>query len=67
MSPSGINATYINSGSIDTNKLTIMSGLAGKVILDQNGLSVKNTSDKTNHISEFNVASAKADSTYASN
>ena len=64
MSPSGINATYINSGSIDTNKLTIMSGLAGKVVIDQYGLSVKQNTNKANHITGFNKESAKTDAGY---
>lgn len=67
MSPSGINATYINSGSIDTNKLTIMSGLSGKVVLDQFGLSVKENAAKTAHITPFDDTDAKGDATYASN
>ena len=66
MSPAGINATYINSGSIDTNKLTIMSGLAGKVILDQYGLSVKHSTSKANHIGVFDTTEAKKSSSYAS-
>lgn len=67
MSPSGINATYLNSGSIDTNKITIMSGLAGKVLIDQYGLSVRQSAGKTSHITEFNTTSAKNDASYASN
>ena len=41
MTPEGINANYINSGSIDTRKLQIISGLYSKVVLDNFGLSVK--------------------------
>ena len=67
MSPSGINATYINSGTIDTNKINIMSGLSGKVLLDQYGLSVKQAAGKTSHITEFSSASAKSDVNYAKN
>lgn len=66
MTPDGINATYINSGSIDTNKLTIMSGLSGKVIIDQYGLAVKNQATKSSHITNFNVSEAKNNSSYAS-
>lgn len=64
MSPSGINATYINSGTIDTNKLTIMSGLSNKVVLDQYGLSVKNNANKTSHVTRFSKDSAKTNATY---
>lgn len=64
MSPSGINATYINSGTIDTNKLTIMSGLSNKVVLDQYGLSVKNNANKTSHVTRFNKDSAKTNANY---
>lgn len=41
MTPEGINANYINSGSIDTRRLQIISGLYSKVVLDNFGLSVK--------------------------
>lgn len=41
MTPEGINANYINAGSIDTQKIQIMSGLHGKVVLDNYGLAVK--------------------------
>ena len=64
MSPSGINATYINSGTIDTNKLTIMSGLSNKVVLDQYGLSVKNNANKTSHVTRFSKDSAKSNANY---
>lgn len=67
MSPSGINATYLNSGSVDTNKVTIMSGLSGKVLIDQYGLSVRQSAGKTSHVTEFNTTSAKNDASYASN
>lgn len=64
MSPSGINATYINSGTIDTNKLTIMSGLSNKVVLDQYGLSVKNNANRTSHVTRFSKDSAKSNANY---
>jgi len=67
MSPSGINATYINSGSIDTNKLTIMSGLSGKVVVDQYGLSVKDNASKVNHVTTFDPVAAKGDASYVKN
>lgn len=41
MTPEGINANYINAGSIDTRKIQIISGLYSKVVLDNFGLSVK--------------------------
>lgn len=41
MTPAGINANYINAGSIDTKNVQIMSGKSAKVILDNLGLSVK--------------------------
>ena len=51
----GINGTYITSGVLNTDKITIVSGQYGKVILDQNGLSVKNDSSKLSHIEPFNT------------
>lgn len=41
MTPNGINANYINAGSIDTKNVQIMSGRYGKVVLDNLGLTVK--------------------------
>jgi hypothetical protein len=41
LTPEGINANYISSGSIDTHKIQIMSGLHSKVVLDSQGLSIK--------------------------
>lgn len=41
MTPAGINANYINAGSIDTQNVHIMSGKSAKVVLDNLGLSVK--------------------------
>lgn len=65
MSPSGINATYLRAGTIDTNKITVMSGLSGKVILDQYGLSVRQNAGKTSHITPFDSSAAKSDASYA--
>lgn len=65
MSPSGINATYLRAGTIDTNKITIMSGLSGKVMLDQYGLSVKQNAGKTSHVTAFDSTLAKNDANYA--
>jgi len=42
MTPDGINANYLNAGSIDTKNIQIMSGRYGKVVIDNLGLSVKN-------------------------
>lgn len=67
ITPEGINATYIRSGTIDTDKLTIMSGLYGKVVLDQYGLVVKDRASRSAHITQFNTTSAKNDASYASN
>lgn len=67
MSPEGINATYLNAGTIDTNKITVMSGLTGKVIIDQYGLAVKDKTDKSVHVTPFDSAAAKANSSYAAN
>ena len=41
MDEEGINANYINAGSIDTKSVSIMSGINAKVVLDNFGLSVK--------------------------
>ena len=41
MTPNGINANYINAGSIDTKNIQIMSGRYGKVVLDSLGFAVK--------------------------
>jgi len=64
LSDEGINANYIRSGSIDTNRLTILSGQYGKVVLDQYGLSVKNVSSELSHVTEFDQALAKTDANY---
>lgn len=63
----GINATYINSGTIDTGKINVVSGLYGKVLLDQYGLTVKNDSTKSSHITAFSNSDALTSNTYASN
>lgn len=67
LSDEGINANYIRSGSIDTNRLTILSGQYGKVVLDQYGLSVKNISSELSHVTEFDQALAKTDVNYSKN
>ena len=65
--PEGINATYIRSGAIDTNKLTILSGLSSKVIMDQYGLYVKNATNSQAHITSFDKNAAKNNATYVKN
>lgn len=53
LTPTGINANYISSGSIDTHKIQIMSGLHSKVVLDSQGLSIK-----TDHAKPYQLPSA---------
>ncbi len=65
MTPQGINATYINSGTIDTNKLNIISGKSAKVIVDQYGLVVKETATKSHHITKFDKNAAMSNAGYA--
>lgn len=66
MTPDGIIATYLNAGTIDTNKLTITSGLNGTVMIDQYGLGVKKTPSKSLHITNFDKEAAKTIDGYAS-
>lgn len=65
--PEGINATHIKAGSLDTNKVTILSGLSGKVMIDQYGLTVKNETNKAYHLTDFDIDKAKKDASYAVN
>lgn len=65
MTPEGINATYINSGTIDTNKINITAGSGSKVIVDKFGLYVKTSTNASAHITEFSAASAKSNPNYA--
>lgn len=67
ISPSGINATYLNAGTIDTNKITVMSGLSGKVLIDQHGLTVKDSATKTSHLTTFDKSAAMSNVNYAKN
>ena len=67
LSDEGINANYIRSGSIDTNRLTILSGQYGKVVLDQYGLSVKNNSSELSHVTAFDKNAAKTNVNYGKN
>ena len=46
LTPDGINANYIAAGSLDTQKVQIMSGMYGAVVLDNYGLSVKDNISK---------------------
>lgn len=64
MTPSGINATYINAGQIDVKNVNIMSGMTSKLLIDQYGLVVKNTANKNAHITTFNSTEAKNDAEY---
>ena len=54
MTPEGINANYINAGSIDTKNVQIMSGRYGKVVLDNLGLAVK-----TNEMLNYSLPTSK--------
>ena len=65
MTPNGINATYITSGTIDTNKINIISGLYGKIMIDEHGLSIKNQSNKSSHFIGFDADAASKDANYA--
>ena len=67
ITPTGINATYINAGQIDTKSVSIMSGMTSKILLDQYGLVVKDQANKSAHITTFNRESAKNDVNYAKN
>lgn len=67
MTPSGINATYINAGQIDVKNVSIMSGLSSKILLDQYGLVVKNVGNKSAHISAFDATRAKNEANYTRN
>lgn len=67
MTPSGINATYINAGQIDVKNVSIMSGVSSKILLDQYGLVVKNAGNKSAHISSFDSTRAKNEANYTRN
>lgn len=41
LTPEGINANYINAGTIDTQRIQITSGQKAKVVVDNLGLAVK--------------------------
>ena len=67
ITPTGINATYLNAGQIDTKSVSIMSGMTSKILLDQYGLVIKDKANKSAHITTFNKDSAKNDVNYAKN
>lgn len=59
MTPNGVNASYISSGTIDTNKVSVIGGGGARVILDQYGLNIKKDLSKTSHIYPFDTSEAK--------
>ena len=65
MTPDGINASYINSGTIDTGKINITAGAGHRVLLDQFGLTVKGSGDVSTHLTDFNVIKATNLTDYA--
>lgn len=65
ITPTGINATYINAGQIDTKSVSIMSGMTSKILLDQYGLVIKNEANKSAHITTFDKDAATNDANYA--
>lgn len=67
ITPDGINANYINAGAIDTQQITIMSGLTAKVIMDEYGLAIKDRSSVSHHLKPFDKTEALTDADYASN
>lgn len=64
MTPSGINATYINAGQIDVKNVNIMSGMTSKVLIDQYGLVIKQTPNINAHITTFDKKSATENADY---
>ena len=67
LTPTGINATYINAGQIDTKNISIMSGLTSKVLIDQYGLVIKNDGKKAAHVTTFDSSAAQNDANYVKN
>ena len=65
MTPTGINANYINAGAIDTKKINIMSGLTSKILLDEYGLAIKHKANNATQISSFDKEKAKTLVDYA--
>lgn len=64
MTPNGINASYISSGTIDTNKVSIIAGGSAKVTLDQYGLGVRRDLSKTARVTPFDTSKAKTKLNY---
>lgn len=56
LTPEGINANYINAGSIDTKHIQIMSGQHAKVTIDDLGLAVKTTAASPYHLPTTTVS-----------
>ena len=65
MTPTGINANYINAGAIDTKKINIMSGLTSKILLDEYGLAIKHKANNATQIASFDKEKAKTTIDYA--
>lgn len=65
ITPTGINAAYINAGQIDTKNISIMSGTTSKILIDQYGLVIKNRGNKSAHVTSFDTDKAKKDAEYA--
>lgn len=65
ITPTGINAAYVNAGQIDTKHVSIMSGLSAKILMDENGMVIKRVANKAAHLEKFDTDAAKADPTYA--
>lgn len=65
ITPTGINATYLNAGQIDTKHISIMSGMTSKILIDQYGLVIKDRANKSAHITSFDVDKASKDAGYA--
>lgn len=66
LTPTGINATYLNAGQIDTKHINIMSGMTSKILIDQYGMVVKDRANKSAHIVPFDTSQAKTNAAYAS-
>ena len=65
ITPTGINATYLNAGQIDTKHINIMSGMTSKILIDQYGMVVKDQANKSAHITPFDSNKAKNNVEYA--
>lgn len=65
ITPTGINATYLNAGQIDTKHISIMSGMTSKILIDQYGLVIKDKANKSAHITSFDADKASKDAGYA--